>query len=152
VIVSRVAELARLEEVLAALTRPAGPAGGLPAVPVRRRHDRRGTGVPERVEYNDLPWKYAAGTPDILGAIVSAQALRPLLNLALTPKRLAHFGTGRPLDRAAVRAAMDRVAAWNQQLTSQALDGLAAVRGITILRPPRRGPAHLARRLQPRGP
>ena len=87
---------------------------------------------PERVEYNDLPWKYSAGTPDILGAIVSARALRLLLDLALTPKRLAHFGTGRPLDRAAVRAAMDRVAAWNQQLTSQALDGLAAVPRITI--------------------
>ena len=45
---------------------------------------------PEHVEYNALPWKYAAGTPNILGAIVSAQALR-LLDLALTPKRLAYF-------------------------------------------------------------
>lgn len=31
---------------------------------------------PDRVGYNALPWKYAAGTPDILGTIVSAQALR----------------------------------------------------------------------------
>jgi len=90
---------------------------------------------PERVEYNALPWKYAAGTPDILGAIVSAQALRLLLDLALTPRRPAWYGTGRPLDRAAVRAAMDRVAAWNRQLTARALDGLAAVPGITIYGP-----------------
>ena len=34
--------------------------------------------APDRVEYNDLPWKYAAGTPNILGVIVSAQALRLL--------------------------------------------------------------------------
>ena len=37
--------------------------------------------APDRVEYNDLPWKYAAGTPNILGVIVSAQALRLLLDL-----------------------------------------------------------------------
>ncbi|MBM2846829.1 MAG: Cysteine desulfurase, partial [Bacteroidetes bacterium] len=28
--------------------------------------------MPDRVEYNVLPWKYAAGTPNILGTIVSA--------------------------------------------------------------------------------
>ena len=32
--------------------------------------------APDAVAYNDLPWKYAAGTPNILGVIVSAQALR----------------------------------------------------------------------------
>ena len=40
---------------------------------------------PDRVAYNALPWKFAAGTPNILGTIVSAQALRLLLDLALTP-------------------------------------------------------------------
>jgi cysteine desulfurase/selenocysteine lyase len=96
---------------------------------------------PDRVEYNALPWKYAAGTPDILGAIVSAQALRLLVDLALTPTRPGYFGTARPLDRAVVRSAMDRVAAWNRQLTSRALDGLGAVGGITIY-----GPRDAARR------
>ena len=38
---------------------------------------------PERVEYGELPWKFAAGTPNILGVIVSAQALRLLADLAL---------------------------------------------------------------------
>jgi cysteine desulfurase/selenocysteine lyase len=90
---------------------------------------------PGQVEYNALPWKYAAGTPNILGAIVSAQALRVLLDLALTPDRAAYFGSERPLDRAAVRTAMDRVCAWNQQLTSRALDGLAAIGGVTVYGP-----------------
>ncbi|MGZ4313284.1 MAG: aminotransferase class V-fold PLP-dependent enzyme, partial [Solirubrobacteraceae bacterium] len=37
--------------------------------------------APDRVDYNDLPWKYAAGTPNILGVIASARALRLLLDL-----------------------------------------------------------------------
>jgi cysteine desulfurase / selenocysteine lyase len=91
--------------------------------------------TPERVEYNALPWKYAAGTPNILGTIVSAQALRLLLDLALTPVRPTWFGTAQPIDRATVRAAMTRIAAWNQHLTARALDGLAAIDGMTIYGP-----------------
>src|SRR5262249_47534647 len=59
---------------------------------------------PERVEYNSLPWKCAAGTPNILGTIVCAQALRILLDLALTPHRPAYFATTRPIEAATVRA------------------------------------------------
>ena len=90
---------------------------------------------PDRVEYNALPWKYAAGTPNILGAIVSAQALRVLVDLALTPDRSVYFGTARPLGREAVRAAMDRISGWNAQLTSRALDGLSGIPGLTIYGP-----------------
>jgi cysteine desulfurase/selenocysteine lyase len=61
---------------------------------------------PDLVQYSALPWNYAAGTPNILGAVVSAQALRLLLDLALTPKRLAYFGTGKPIERLAVAGAM----------------------------------------------
>ena len=96
---------------------------------------------PNHVEYNALPWKYSAGTPNILGAVVSAQAVRLLLDLALTPKRPAYFGTDRPVGRDVVRSAMSRVAAWNQMLTSRALDGLGAIDGITIY-----GPRDAARR------
>jgi cysteine desulfurase / selenocysteine lyase len=90
---------------------------------------------PDRVGYNGLPWKYAAGTPNILGAVVSAQALRLLLDLALSPRRPVYFGTGQPLDRAAVQEAMGRVAAWNRQLTARALDGLSTIPGVTIYGP-----------------
>jgi cysteine desulfurase / selenocysteine lyase len=96
---------------------------------------------PERVEYNALPWKYAAGTPNILGAIVSAQALRIVLDLALTPKRLVHFGTAGPIERSVVEDAMGRVSSWNRQLTRRALDGLGAIPGVTIY-----GPRDAARR------
>jgi cysteine desulfurase/selenocysteine lyase len=91
--------------------------------------------LPDLVEYNCLPWKYAAGTPNILGAIISAQALRLLLDLALSPKRPVYFGTSKPIRRDAVKEAMGRVTAWNRQLTARALDGLAAIPGITIYGP-----------------
>ncbi|MBO3748758.1 aminotransferase class V-fold PLP-dependent enzyme [Streptosporangiaceae bacterium NEAU-GS5] len=95
----------------------------------------------DRVEYGSLPWKYAAGTPNILGTIVSAQALRLLLDLALTPDQPVYFGTGKPVDGVTVQAAMDRVSAWNRRLTGRALEGLGAIGGITIY-----GPRDAARR------
>ena len=58
---------------------------------------------PDRVGYNCLPWKYAAGTPNILGAIVSAQAVRLLLDLALSPRRPLYYRTGKPIGQGAVR-------------------------------------------------
>jgi cysteine desulfurase / selenocysteine lyase len=91
---------------------------------------------PGHVGYGALPWKYSAGTPNILGAIVSAQALRLLVDLALTPRRPVYFRTSRLLRRADVQAAMRNIASWNEELTARALDGLAAVRGITIYGPP----------------
>jgi cysteine desulfurase/selenocysteine lyase len=87
------------------------------------------------VEYNALPWKYAAGTPNILGTIVSAEALRILLDLALAPDNMAYFGSARPLEPATVRAAMDRITSWNTRLVARALDGLAGIAGITIYGP-----------------
>jgi cysteine desulfurase/selenocysteine lyase len=97
--------------------------------------------LPDLVEYNALPWKYAAGTPNILGTIVSAQALRLLLDLALTPRHPVYFGTATAVDRGAVQGAMRRVTAWHQMLTARALDGLAAIPGIRIY-----GPRDAARR------
>jgi cysteine desulfurase/selenocysteine lyase len=97
--------------------------------------------VPDEVGYNCLPWKYAAGTPNILGAIVSAQAVRMLLDLALSPRRPVYFRTGKPIAQDAVREAMGSITAWNRQLTARALDGLAAIPGITIY-----GPREAARR------
>ncbi len=47
--------------------------------------------TPDHVEYNELPWKFAAGTPNILGTIVSAQAMRLLIDLALAPDEPRRF-------------------------------------------------------------
>ena len=90
---------------------------------------------PDHVAYNVLPWKFAAGTPNILGTIVSAQALRILLDLALTPQRASYFGSARTIDRQAVQTAMQRIGAWNHTLTAHALKRLAALPDLTIYGP-----------------
>ena len=89
----------------------------------------------DRVGYNALPWKYAAGTPNIIGTIVSAQALRLLLDLALAPKRLRYFASDLRIERGTVPCAMGRVTEWNRGLTARALDRLGAIPGITIYGP-----------------
>ncbi|HTT11748.1 MAG TPA: aminotransferase class V-fold PLP-dependent enzyme [Burkholderiaceae bacterium] len=91
---------------------------------------------PDYVGYNTLPWKFAAGTPNILGTIVSAQALRAILDFALTPRRRHHFDTARPIERPAVECAMRRIAAWNRRLTARALERLGAIPGLRIYGPP----------------
>jgi cysteine desulfurase / selenocysteine lyase len=95
----------------------------------------------DRVAYNALPWKYAAGTPNILGTIVSAQALRLMLDLATTPKRAQLFGNERPIERQHVDAAMGGVAAWNRRLTAHALERLGGIHGLIVY-----GPKDAARR------
>jgi len=109
---------------------------------------------PDKVDYNRLPWKYAAGTPNILGTIVSAHALRLLLDLALTPEHPTYFGTAKPIEPTAVKAAMHGVSTWNQRLTGRALEGLGAVDGITIYGPrdPARRTSLVAFNLRDRDP
>ncbi len=89
----------------------------------------------DRVAYNTLPWKYAAGTPNIIGTIVSAQALRLMLDLALAPTRTNYFASDAPIEREVVECAMGRVSAWNRQLTAHALELLGAIPGLTVYGP-----------------
>ena len=89
----------------------------------------------DRVGFNALPWKYAAGTPNIIGTIVAAQALRLILDLALRAGQPHYFATDWAIDRGDVEAAMNRVAAWNRQLTAHAIERLAAVPGLTLYGP-----------------
>lgn len=93
------------------------------------------------VAYNSLPWKYAAGTPNILGTIVSAEALRLILDLASASPQPRFFGTGLAIDRPSVHSAMQRVADWNRLLTQRAIDRLLDIPGLTI-----HGPLDAARR------
>lgn len=90
--------------------------------------------APERVEYNALPWKFVAGTPNILGMIVSAQSLRLLLDLVTGDGEW--FGSSRALTHAAVTSAMASVAAHTGELTEQALDAAHEIPGLTVYGPP----------------
>ena len=90
---------------------------------------------PGSVSYNQLPWKYAAGTPNILGNIVSAQALRLILDFALNRGRYYYFRSDRRIDRAKVKTAMGRVDSYLQWLTHEAIRKLVDIPGIKIYGP-----------------
>jgi cysteine desulfurase/selenocysteine lyase len=97
--------------------------------------------TPDLVEYNDLPWKFAAGTPNILATIVSAQALRLLVDLALTPDAPRLFLQPIPLVRADLEAAMGVIGEHTRRLTAVALERLHRVPGLKIY-----GPMDVSRR------
>ena len=104
----------------------------------------------DHVEYNELPWKYAAGTPNILGTIVGAQALRLLLDLALSPQRPVYFEADRAIAQADVRSAMHRIGEWNRQLTCTPSNGWPRSRASRSTAPAmRRGEARWWRSMSP---
>lgn len=64
----------------------------------------------EKTTYNDLPFKYEAGTPNIEGAIALAEAIRFMNNLGL-----------------------EAIAEHEHRLTQRCLEGLTALPGIRII-------------------
>jgi cysteine desulfurase/selenocysteine lyase len=90
---------------------------------------------PERVEYNDLPWKYSAGTPNILGVIASAQALRLVVDLVTNAGERPFFATTEPMPRAIVEATMNLVGQHTRQLTAHAIEALRGIDGLTLYGP-----------------
>ncbi|MDP2730731.1 MAG: aminotransferase class V-fold PLP-dependent enzyme [Dehalococcoidales bacterium] len=90
---------------------------------------------PESVSYNKLPWKYTAGTPNILGNIVSAQALRLILDFALRPDRGSYFRSDKKIDKIAVKLAMGKVNSYLQWLTQEAMIRMVKIPGIKIYGP-----------------
>ncbi|HKW03399.1 MAG TPA: aminotransferase class V-fold PLP-dependent enzyme [Vicinamibacterales bacterium] len=90
---------------------------------------------PDRVGYNVLPWKFGAGTPNILGTVVSAQALRLLVDLARSPRTRTYFGSERALPLDEVTEAMTAVMMWTRRLSARALERLAEIPGLTLYGP-----------------
>jgi cysteine desulfurase/selenocysteine lyase len=94
-----------------------------------------GAVTPEHVSYGELPWKWSAGTPNVLGTIVSAQALRLIVDLALNPGQDRYFGTRTPLVRAEVEDAMRRIGRHTEALTALAIELLGEIPGLTLYGP-----------------
>jgi cysteine desulfurase/selenocysteine lyase len=90
--------------------------------------------APDRVGYNALPWKYAAGTPNILGVIASAQALRLLLDLVEGEPRW--FDSPLPVPRDQVVSAMTAVAVHTRAMTEYAMKLAQTIPGVTAYGPP----------------
>ena len=90
---------------------------------------------PESVSWNALPWKYTAGTPNILGTILSAQAIRLLLDFSLNPGEYKYFKTDKMLEPQEVKRAMDNVSAHEKMLIGEALKILETIPSLVIYGP-----------------
>ncbi|MDD4901166.1 MAG: aminotransferase class V-fold PLP-dependent enzyme [Patescibacteria group bacterium] len=90
---------------------------------------------PEKVAFNSLPWKFTAGTPNILGTILSAQAIRLLIDFALDPRRHKYFLADNKLEAADIKKAMAEIKAHEQALVGEALKILGSMPSLTIFGP-----------------
>lgn len=90
---------------------------------------------PEKVEYNQLPWKFTAGTPNILGTILSAQAIRLLIDFSLNPRKFKYFLTEKKLESEDIKKAMDNIEAHEKNLAGIALKMLEELPSLKIYGP-----------------
>ncbi|MFH0853131.1 MAG: aminotransferase class V-fold PLP-dependent enzyme [bacterium] len=90
---------------------------------------------PENVEYNSLPWKFTAGTPNILGTIVSAQAIRLLMDFSLNPGKRNYFMTDKAMEPSDIKEAMDRIEAHEVMLITRAMEMLDEIPSIKMYGP-----------------
>ena len=89
----------------------------------------------EKVEYNLLPWKFTAGTPNILGTILAAQAIRLLMDFSLNPKKHIYFMTDKPLESSDIRKAMENIESHEKMLIGEALKILGGMPLIHVYGP-----------------
>jgi cysteine desulfurase/selenocysteine lyase len=90
---------------------------------------------PEKVEYNNLPWKFTAGTPNILGTILSAQAIRLLMDFSLNPGQHKYFMTDKKLEIADVEKAMQNIESHEKALIEEALKLLREIPHLKVYGP-----------------
>ena len=90
---------------------------------------------PKTVEYNSLPWKFAAGTPNILGTILSAQAIRLLIDFAINPRKRQYFLTNKQLEVSDIKKAMENIKSHEQALVGEALKLLGEIPSLNIYGP-----------------
>lgn len=89
----------------------------------------------EKVEYNALPWKFTAGTPNILGTILAAQSIRLLIDFSLNPKKHHYSLTDKPLETSDVKKAMENIESHEKTLIAEALRILGDIPSIHIYGP-----------------
>jgi len=90
---------------------------------------------PEKVEYNVLPWKFTAGTPNILGTILSAEAIRLLIDFSLNPGEYKYFKTEKKLERSDIEEAMKNIEDHEKTLIGKAIEMLQEIPSIKIYGP-----------------
>lgn len=90
---------------------------------------------PEKVGYNSLPWKFTAGTPNILGTILSAQAIRLLIDLSINSETQRYFLNNNKLETQDIKKAMENIRSHEQTLIGEALAILGDIPSLNIFGP-----------------
>ncbi|MBN1662423.1 MAG: aminotransferase class V-fold PLP-dependent enzyme [Deltaproteobacteria bacterium] len=88
-----------------------------------------------KVDYNSLPWKFTAGTPNILGTILSAQSLRLLMDFSLNPGTQNYFMADKELATPDIKKAMDNIEFHEKTLIGEALNILGDMPSLNIFGP-----------------
>ena len=86
----------------------------------------------DHVGYHNLPWKYSAGIPTILGAILSAESLRFVADLTGKDEEPALFRSDRPIEQPIVQRTMTRLHRHTTALTARAIEQLTTIPGLQI--------------------
>lgn len=89
----------------------------------------------EKVSYNQLPWKFTAGTPNILGTILSGQVIRLLMDFSLNPGTYRYFMTDKKLEKEEIKKAMDNIDHHEMILIEEALKILGKENSVKIFGP-----------------
>lgn len=93
--------------------------------------------TPDYVGYNTLPWKFTAGTPNIIGTIMAAGAIKYLVDTG------SGISTDINIDTILnftphcnqIEKAMTAIQSYGQRLTAALLEGLTEIDGLTIYGP-----------------
>lgn len=89
----------------------------------------------KKVGYNKLPWKFTAGTPNIIGTILSAEAIKLLLDFVLNEGKKKYFLGNPRLDREVVKKAMTRIEEYEQKLAKIALEEFEKINSVILFGP-----------------
>ena len=91
--------------------------------------------TPEKVGYNALPWKFTAGTPNIVGTILSAESLRLLMDFSLFEGEKNYFMSNEVLEKQDIKKAMNNVEQHETFLAEEALNILSKIPSLNIYGP-----------------
>lgn len=89
----------------------------------------------EKVEYTELPWKFTAGTPNIIGTILAGEVTELIVDIVLGEK----FDNGSKEERK--QKAMELIQEYEKELAQYLINELTSIEGVTVY-----GPKDVSRR------
>ena len=89
----------------------------------------------EQVRYNKLPWKFTAGTPNIIGTIASAETIKVILDLVLNQEEDKYFMGSPRIKKNTVKRAMGKIEEYELEISKVALEEFGKINNIKLFGP-----------------